>query len=419
MSKTKVVTMGCRLNLSESEVMQSWANQHNLDNAIIVNTCAVTSEAERQARQKIRQLRRQNPDAYIIATGCAVQLRPKAFASMPEVDRVVGNGAKESSALFIPKEKSKEARMQVGPMPAVHGLDQFPFVPAVGKVKSFVQVQNGCNHFCTFCTIPLARGRARSIAPDVLVPHVASILDQGVQEIVLTGVDLTSYEWDGMLLGGLVHHLLERLPQLKRLRLSSLDSIEVDKQLEDLITQNPRVMPHVHLSLQSGSNAILSSMKRRHMRQEAIRVCQTLKEKRPDIALGADFITGFPGETENMFQETMDIVDDCQLSHLHVFPYSRRPGTPAARMSNQIDSEVIKDRAQRLRDKGHQALKSHLSAQIGQTITILAEQENRGHADDFSDVIWDIPVAERGLYTATVQRLDGMRLHVDHLCKRA
>jgi threonylcarbamoyladenosine tRNA methylthiotransferase MtaB len=415
-SKAKVVTMGCRLNFSESEVMKTWADAQGLDNAIIVNTCAVTSEAERQARQKIRQLRRRHPDAYIIATGCAVQLRPKAFAAMGEIDRVVGNAAKESATHFVSKQGP---RVQVGPMPATHGLDQFPYVSAQGKVKAFVQVQNGCNHFCTFCTIPLARGRARSVAPDAVVSHVAQILDQGVQEIVLTGVDLTSYDWDGMMLGGLVHHMLDTLPHLRRLRLSSLDSIEVDEQLEHLITHNPRVMPHIHLSLQSGSDPILASMKRRHTRDQAIRVCRTLKDKRPEIALGADFITGFPGETEAMFQETMDMVDACQLSHLHVFPYSRRPGTPAARMTHQVDSVTIKERAQRLRYKGSQALYAHLSAQIGKTITILAEQKDRGHADDFSDVTWDNPVDGQGLYTATVRDIEDKRLRVSNLQKVA
>ena len=409
MSKAKVVTMGCRLNISESEVMKSWADQKGLNNAIIVNTCAVTAEAERQARQKIRHLRRQNPDAYIIATGCAVQLRPKVFSAMDEIDRVVGNAFKESAQQFV---EEGGARVQVGPMPAIHGLDHFPFLPMKGKVKAFVQVQNGCNHFCTFCTIPLARGRARSVAPEVVVPHVAHILDQGVQEIVLTGVDLTSYEWEGMTLGGLVAHLLDALPQLKRLRLSSLDSIEVDPQLERLITEDPRMMPHVHLSLQAGSDSILSSMKRRHTRAQAIDLCRALKAKRPDIALGADFIAGFPGETDAMFQQTLDMVDACQLSHLHVFPYSRRPGTPAARMTCQVDSALIKERAHALRAKGHEALHAHLSAQIGKTLTVLAEQKDRGHADDFSHVVLDPAVTKPGLYRATVRAVQAQCLRV-------
>ena len=401
--------MGCRLNSAESEVMQSWADQKGLKNTIVVNTCAVTAEAERQARQKIRQLRRQNPEAYIIATGCAVQLRPKAFSAMGEVDRVVGNGLKESMHDFV---ADKAPRVQVGPMPATHGMDQFPFLPMKGKVKAFVQVQNGCNHFCTFCTIPLARGRARSVAPEILVPHVAQIIDQGVKEVVLTGVDLTSYDWKGVTLGGLVSHLLDHVPGLKRLRLSSLDSIEVDPVLARLITEDSRIMPHIHLSLQAGSNAILESMKRRHTRDQAIHLCQFLKAQRPDIVLGADFIAGFPGETEAMFQETLDLVDQCHLTHLHVFPYSRRPGTPAARMSCQVDSATIKDRARILRAKGQQALNAHLSFQAGKTISILAEKHDRGHADDFSTVVLDSPVPAPGVYKAVVQSFQDQCLHV-------
>lgn len=398
-SSNKVVTMGCRLNFSESDVMKAWADDNGLNNTIIVNTCAVTAEAERQCKQKIRHLSKAHPEAQIMVTGCAVQLRPKSFAAMPEVHRVLGNDVKESKTAFL---NAAGPRVQVGPMPHIHGLDAFPVVPTQGKVKAFVQVQNGCNHFCTFCTIAVARGRSRSVDPVVVADHVVRLLDQGVQEIILTGVDLTSYEWKGCTLAGLVQHLIDTIPGLKRLRLSSLDSIEIDPHLEELITQNDRIMPHIHLSLQSGSDSVLRAMKRRHTRAEAIRVCHALKKRRPSIALGADFITGFPGETDAMFGKTMALVTECELTHLHVFPYSARPGTAAARMPNPVDHTVIKHRASLLRTAGHTALDGHLQGHIGRDITVLVEQPTRGHADDFSCVTWETPVHQRGVYRARV-----------------
>jgi threonylcarbamoyladenosine tRNA methylthiotransferase MtaB len=379
-----VVTLGCRLNMAESDAMRTWAQEQNLKNAIIINTCAVTQEAERQARQTIRKLKRDNPDAYIIATGCAVQLRPQQFERMPEIDRLVGNNDKDNPQAFAPNHTPK----QVGPMTQT-SVDQAPLItPAVGQVKAFVQVQNGCNHFCTFCTIAIARGRSRSVSVPKVINQISHYVDHGIEEIILTGVDLTSYHDDAYPggLGRLIEEVLGAVPSLQRLRISSIDSMEVDDLLLNLITTEKRIMPHVHLSLQAGSNAILSAMKRRHQREHAIDLCQSLKSKRPAIAIGADFIVGFPGETEAMFEQTMDLVDACGLTHLHVFPFSKRPGTPAARMPDQIDGSVIKQRAAMLRTRGQQALHHHMSSYKGQTVTVLMENHNRGHTDDFLPV---------------------------------
>lgn len=399
LTSARVVTLGCRLNAAESEVMKTWANEQNLKNAIIVNTCAVTNVAERQARQTLRKLRRENPDAYIIATGCAVQLRPKVFAAMPEIDRVLGNDAKAEALHFAPQV---EERVHVGPMTKTV-VDQVPMVPSVlGQIKAFVQVQNGCNHFCTFCTIALARGRSRSVPLRLLIPQIDHFLHQGMEEIILTGVDLTSYEDEGLSLGRMIRALLDALPHLKRLRLSSLDSMEVDSDLFEVITQESRVLPHIHLSLQSGSNTILSAMKRRHSREQALELCQKLKVHRPELALGADFIVGFPGETEAMFQETMDLVRDCQLTYLHVFPFSKRPGTPAARMPDQIPPEIIKARAQALRGVGEVVLREALGKKIGKVMEVLAENPQGGHGEDFTEVRFTVPVEKRGMLKVLV-----------------
>jgi threonylcarbamoyladenosine tRNA methylthiotransferase MtaB len=384
--------------------MKTWADDQKMDNAIIVNTCAVTNEAERQARQTIRRLRRENPDAYIIVTGCAVQLRPKVFANMPEIDRLLGNDAKADPSNFKP---DIESRVHVRPM-AQTVVDQVPLIhPVAGQVKAFIQVQNGCNHFCTFCTIALARGRSRSVPLRLLIPQVQNFLDQGVKEIILTGVDLTSYDDEGMTLGGMIGGLLDALPDLQRVRLSSLDSMEVDDDLFQIITEDTRILPHIHLSLQAGSNTILREMKRRHDREQAIALCHNLKKQRPELVLGADFITGFPGESEEMFQETIDLVHQCALTHLHVFPFSKRPGTPAARMTNQIAPEVIKDRATRLRLVGQEVLSQFLTEKIGTIIHVLAENISRGHSDDFTDVHFSEPAAPWQMVRARVIGVKG------------
>lgn len=387
LQKPRVVTLGCRLNGAESDMMQAWAAQGGPPNTIIVNTCAVTTAAERQARQTIRQLRRDNPDAFIMATGCAVQLRAKKFASMPEIDRLIGNNKKHDPSRFRASTSDHPVpRVDVGPI-GTQVVADMPVVPLYGRAKAFVQVQNGCNHFCTFCTIPLARGRSRSVPATAIVSYIQQLIDQGAQEIVLTGVDLTSYQDPaGGSLADLVTKILHEVPALMRLRLSSVDSMEIDEALAEALTTNPRIMPHLHLSLQAGSNPILAAMKRRHTREQAIQLCHSLKKARPEMTFGADFITGFPGEDELMFAETMDLVHACQLTYLHVFPFSPRPGTPAARMSNPVPSAIVKDRAAQLRARGHEALMAHCAGQIGRTVTLLTEKNNRGHADDFAMV---------------------------------
>ena len=399
MVSPRVITLGCRLNSAESEVMKAWAIEQKLENAIIVNTCAVTTHAERQARQTIRHLRKENPGALIIATGCAVQLRPQAFAAMKEIDRVIGNGIKSSPESF---SRDFDKRVDVGPIPLSTTQERVPVIHMQGKPKAFVQVQNGCNHFCTFCTIPLARGRSRSVPIDILCPQIESLLEQGVREIILTGVDLTSYREGGLTLGSMIKALLDRIPTLERVRLSSLDSMEVEPDLEDLILHESRILPHIHLSLQAGSNPILQAMKRRHTREQAVDLCQRLKHFRPEIALGADFIAGFPGETEALFHHTLALVDECDLTHLHVFPFSKRPGTLAARMNDQVNPKEIKERASMLREKGKAKLESWLSTQKGKTIQVLAEQAYKGHANDFSVVELTDPVVSGNVIQALV-----------------
>lgn len=364
--------------------MRTWAQEQGLNHAIIVNTCAVTQEAERQARQTIRKLRREHPDAYIIATGCAVQLRPQSFQRMPEIDRLVGNNQKDNPESFSPTADA----VAVGPMTQTR-IEHAPLTtPSPGQVKAFLQVQNGCNHFCTFCTIAVARGRSRSLAVNKVIDQVHHLVNHGIYEIILTGVDLTSYEDQDHPggLGALIQSILKSVPSLQRLRISSIDSMEVDERLFDMLTQESRVMPHVHLSLQAGSNAILAAMKRRHQREHAIELCQRLKSHRPDIAIGADFIAGFPGETDAMFAETLDLVEACGLTHLHVFPFSKRPGTPAARMPNQVDGTIIKNRASLLRTRGQEALRHHWMSQKGRVVSVLVENQHKGHTSDFSPI---------------------------------
>jgi threonylcarbamoyladenosine tRNA methylthiotransferase MtaB len=397
----QVVSMGCRLNTAESDAMQTWAKAQNLDNAIIVNTCAVTTEAERQARQTIRRLRKDNPNAYIIATGCAVQMRPQAFAEMPEIDRVLGNGAKTDPENF---GKTMPHRVVMTAMPAQ--LDnQLPLTPLLGRSKVFVQIQNGCDHNCSYCTITIARGRSRSVPFDQILRYVRHALDEGVQEVILTGVDLTSYDLDGLRLGQVVQGLLDGAPDLQRLRISSMDSIEICPQLFELLAYEPRVLPHIHLSLQSGNDAILASMKRRHTAKQAVDLCGRLKQARPEMALGADFIAGFPGESDAMFEDTMTHVLDCQLTHLHVFPFSGRPGTLAAILPNQVPAETIKRRAIKLRNLGQSQLNAWLNRHVGNGISVLAENPHFGHSDDFCPVRFEKPVAANTIVCAHIEKV--------------
>jgi threonylcarbamoyladenosine tRNA methylthiotransferase MtaB len=382
----EIVTFGCRLNSAESEVMRRHAGQH--DNLVIINTCAVTAEATRQARQAIRGLRRARPKARIVVTGCAAQIEPECFAAMPEVDHVVGNAEKLSGATWLSLANGESERTRVGDIMAVkqtapHLLDGF-----ADRARAFLQVQNGCDHRCTFCIIPFGRGNSRSVPMGAVVDDVRRLVEHGTMEVVITGVDITSYGRDlpgAPSLGTLVKQILKHVPELNRLRLSSIDSIEADDVLLTTIASEPRLMPHLHLSLQAGDDLILKRMKRRHLRDDAIQFCERVRALRPDMVFGADIIAGFPTETEAMFQRSLDLVEECGLTHLHVFPFSPRPGTPAARMP-QVARGVVKERARRLRAKGEAALGRHLDAEVGSRRKVLVESEMLGRTEGFTPV---------------------------------
>ncbi len=397
----EIITFGCRLNTYESEVMRAHAKNAGLENAIIINTCAVTAEAERQARQTIRKIRRENPEAHIIVTGCAVQISPEKFANMPEVNRVLGNHEKMQAQSFLPEVSE---RVLVNDIMSIQETAQHLISGFEGKSRAFIQVQNGCDHRCTFCTIPYGRGNSRSVPLGLIVDQVRKLVDEGYQEVVLTGVDITSYGPDlpgTPTLGQMMKRLLMQVKDLPRLRLSSLDPVEIDEDLYRLIAEEPRLMPHLHISLQAGHNMILKRMKRRHLREDAIAFTNKVRMLRPDVTFGADLIAGFPTETEEMFQDTLKIVDDCDLAYLHVFPYSPRPGTPAARMP-QVDKTEIKDRAKRLRDKGAESLARNLARFEDQTISVLMETETQGHSEHFAPVEFQSPQKPGQLVCARV-----------------
>jgi threonylcarbamoyladenosine tRNA methylthiotransferase MtaB len=412
----EIITFGCRLNAFESEVIAREADAAGLDQTIVINSCAVTNEAVAQARQSIRRLRRERPDARIVVTGCAAQTQASMFADMREVDRVIGNADKmrrdawrATRAAFDVASEEKIAVsdiMTVREM-APHLIDGFQS----GLPRVFVQVQNGCDHRCTFCIIPFGRGNSRSVPMGAVVDQVRALAARGHAEIVLTGVDLTSYGSDlpgAPKLGALVKQILRHVPELKRLRISSIDSIEADRDLLDAIADDERLMPHLHLSLQSGDDLILKRMKRRHSRSDAIAFCAQIRRLRPDIALGADIIAGFPTETDEMFARSLDLIDECGLAFLHVFPYSPRPGTPAARMP-QVASSAIKERAKRLRAAGEAALRKRLAAEVGAIRDVLIESDKLGRTEHY------LPVAITGETPGTLQRLsiigcDGARL---------
>jgi threonylcarbamoyladenosine tRNA methylthiotransferase MtaB len=407
-----VVTFGCRLNAFESDVIRREAEAAGIADAIVINSCAVTNEAVAQARQQIRRLKRERPGARIVVTGCAAQTQPQMFADMIEVDRVVGNDDKIHGETWLAARAAFDAspmfgidaerKIAVADIMAVremapHLLDGFQN----GLPRVFVQVQNGCDHRCTFCIIPFGRGHSRSVPIGAVVDQVRALTERGHAEIVLTGVDLTSYGADlpgAPKLGALTKQILRHVAELKRLRISSIDSIEADNDLLDVVANDARLMPHLHLSLQSGDDLILKRMKRRHSRRHAIEFCAQLRRLRPDIAVGADLIAGFPTETEEMFARSLDLVDECGLTFLHVFPYSPRPGTPAARMP-QVNGNVIKERARRLREAGETALRRRLDAEIGQTRAVLIESVTQGRTDHF------IPVAIAGETPGTVREL--------------
>jgi threonylcarbamoyladenosine tRNA methylthiotransferase MtaB len=384
-----ILTLGCRLNSYESEVMRGHAETAGLRDAVIVNTCAVTAEAVRQAKQTIRRARRERPSAAIIVTGCAAQIDPDVFASMPEVSRVIGNAEKMKAETFVGLDLLGDApRVQVNDIMLVRETAAHLVDGLDGRARAFVQVQTGCDHRCTFCIIPYGRGNSRSVPAGEVVDQVKRLVATGHYEIVLTGVDLTSWGADlpnTPRLGNLVARILKLVPDLKQLRLSSIDAIEIDEPLFEALAHEPRIAPHLHLSFQSGDDMILKRMKRRHSRADAINLCNRLREARPGMAFGADLIAGFPTETDEMFANTLASVDECGIDYLHVFPYSPRPGTPAARMP-QLARDVIKARAAHLREKGAERLAIRLDRHVGQTAMALVESGNRARLPDFSPV---------------------------------
>ncbi|MFA7305774.1 MAG: tRNA (N(6)-L-threonylcarbamoyladenosine(37)-C(2))-methylthiotransferase MtaB [Hyphomicrobium sp.] len=388
MSEPEVITLGCRLNAYESEVMRRHAQDAGLDDAIIVNTCAVTGEAVRQAAQTIRRLRRDKPNARIIVTGCAAQTEAQRFADMPEVDHVVGNGEKMQAETFAGLSVASSARVQVNDIMAVreqasHMIDGFG-----SRTRAYVAIQNGCDHRCTFCIIPFGRGPSRSVPAGEVVTQVRHLVENGYAEIVLTGVDITSYGRDlpGMAtLGKLVRQVLKHVPNLARLRLSSIDQVEADEDLMIVLGEEERLMPHLHLSMQAGDDMTLKRMKRRHSRADAIAFCERARTLRPDVVFGADLIAGFPTETDEMFENSLKIVDECGLTYLHVFPFSPRRGTPAARMP-QVPGNIVKERAAELRARGQAVLSSYLAAQQGRAVDVLLESDGMGRTPQFAEV---------------------------------
>jgi threonylcarbamoyladenosine tRNA methylthiotransferase MtaB len=388
-SSVDILTLGCRLNSYESEVMRGHAEAAGLQDAVIVNTCAVTAEAVRQARQTIRRARRERPTASIIVTGCAAQIDPASFAEMPEVTRVIGNAEKMKAETFAGIDfLADTARVQVNDIMSVREVAAHLVDGLDGRARAFVQVQTGCDHRCTFCIIPYGRGNSRSVPAGEVVDQVKRLVATGHYEIVLTGVDLTSWGADlpnAPKLGNLVARILKLVPDLKQLRLSSIDAIEIDEPLFDALAHEPRIAPHLHLSFQSGDDMILKRMKRRHSRQDAIDLCLRLRAARPEMAFGADLIAGFPTETDEMFANTLASVDACGIDYLHVFPYSPRPGTPAAKMP-QVARDVVKSRAAALRAKGAERLARRLDLHVGTTAMALVEAGNRARLSDFSPV---------------------------------
>ncbi len=382
---TRIITFGCRLNAFESEVMRENARAAGLADAVIVNTCAVTGEAERQARQAIRKARRERPGASIIVTGCAAQIDPDAYAAMAEVDRVVGNEEKLKPAAFAP---GNHPRVLVDDIMSVRETAGHLIRGFEGRSRAFVQVQQGCDHRCTFCIIPYGRGPSRSVPLGEVVRQVRALVAGGTAEVVLTGVDITDYGKDlpgqpG--LGQLVGRLLAQVQELPRLRLSSLDPVDLDEGLLRLLAEEERLMPHLHLSLQAGDDLILKRMKRRHSRAEAVELCRRARRLRPDLVIGADLIAGFPTEDEASFAGSLALVEDCGLTHLHVFPYSPRPGTPAARMP-QVPAATRKARAARLRRAGEKAMSAFLKSRVGARERVLVEKPGFGHSEHFAPV---------------------------------
>jgi threonylcarbamoyladenosine tRNA methylthiotransferase MtaB len=402
-----VVTFGCRLNAYESEVIRREAAATGVADAVVVNTCAVTAEAVRQAKQTIRRLKREKPDARIVVTGCAAQTESSTFAAMPEVDRVIGNEEKFDAQVWAADKKIAVSDIMTVKTMRSHAIDSIE-----GRARAFVQVQNGCDHRCTFCIIPYGRGNSRSLPIDDVVAQARRLVGNGYREVVLTGVDITSYGTNlpgTPRLGALVKRILKDVPELARLRLSSIDSVEADDDLFDALANELRLMPHLHLSLQAGDDLVLKRMKRRHSRRDAIAFCERVRRLRPDVAFGADIIAGFPTESEDMFSRSLDLIDECGLTQLHVFPFSARPGTPAARM-RPLERSIVKERARRLREKGQIALRAHLEREIGRRRAVLAESRALGRTEQFTPVRLAAPIAPGVILDLTMTGHDGRQL---------
>jgi threonylcarbamoyladenosine tRNA methylthiotransferase MtaB len=412
MAGPTIITLGCRLNAYESEVMRRNAGDAGLDDAIVINTCAVTAAAVSQATKTIRRLRRERPGARIIVTGCAAQLEPERFAALAEVDHVIGNAEKLRADTFTALTEIGSERVQVDDIMSVretagHLVDGFGT-----RARAFVQVQNGCDHRCTFCIIPFARGPSRSVPAGEVVRQIRHLVELGCGEIVLTGVDITAYGADlpgTATLGSLVRQILKQIPELQRLRLSSIDQVEADDELLRAFAEEERLMPHLHLSMQAGDDIVLKRMKRRHSRADAERFCADVRRLRSDVVFGADLIAGFPTETEAMFANSLSAIDDCGLTYLHVFAYSSRPGTPAARMP-QVERNVVKERASILRAKGAAALSSYLEAQSGSEVEVLMENGGIGRTRQFAEVTLSPALSAGAMLRARVSGHDGHRL---------
>jgi threonylcarbamoyladenosine tRNA methylthiotransferase MtaB len=413
-TRNRILTFGCRLNAYESEVMRAHIAGAGLDDVIVVNTCAVTGEAERQARQAIRRARRARPDARIVVTGCAAQIAPDRYASMAEVDTVLGNAEKLNADSWIRLKDggADEPAVRVNDIMSLRETASHMIGGLEGRARAFVQVQQGCDHRCTFCIIPFGRGPSRSVPVAEVVRQVRALVENGYREVVLTGVDLTDYGRDlpgRPTLGSLARRLLDHVPELPRLRLSSLDPVEVDDALLALIGQEPRLLPFFHLSIQAGDDMVLKRMKRRHSRADAVDICHRLRELRPDAAIGADLIAGFPTETEAMFGNTLALVGECGLTHLHVFPYSARTGTPAARMP-QVPVAVRRERAARLREAGAGQMRALMDARIGGNVSVLVEKDRTGRCERYLPVAIDSDVAPGALVAARIMRREDDRL---------
>ncbi len=404
MSKSKVITLGCRINIYESEILKEKLEEFGFDNVVIINSCAVTSEAERQCRQEIRKARKEYPDAQIILTGCAAQINAKKYEAMPELDMILGNVEKVRLEEFLKKPQNEKAI--VADIMEFKETDDYLVTEFDGKAKAFVQIQQGCDNRCTYCIIPYARGNNRSAAPEKIIKQIKEFVASGFQEIVITGIDIGSYKPN---FSDLVEKILLEAPELKRLRLGSMDPAAIDDKLINLFEKFPTLMSHMHLSIQAGDNMILKRMNRRHLREDVIEVCKKLRDVRPDMSFGSDFICGFPTETDEMFENTLKLIDETEITHIHVFPYSEREGTPAALMP-QIDVSIRKARAKILREKANEAYRKYLESLIGTETECLAERENGGHIDNSVIAIFDKPQKAKDIVRVKITGIDGNKL---------